>query len=83
MTAFVLLVFGKDGGARPVACGDVAARVLTVGDQIVDDKGVLTARYDGKPGTVYLIRPDQYVAGRWRAFDEAKIKRALARAIGA
>lgn len=80
---FALLVFGSEGGARPIACGDVAARVLTVGDQIVDDKGVLTARYDGKPGTVYLIRPDQYVAGRWRAFDEAKIKRALARAIGA
>jgi 3-(3-hydroxy-phenyl)propionate hydroxylase len=78
---FVLLVFGKDRGARPIACGGVTARLLTVGDQIVDDKGVLTARYDGRPGTVYLIRPDQYVAGRWRAFDEAKIKRALARAI--
>jgi 3-(3-hydroxy-phenyl)propionate hydroxylase len=78
---FVLLVFGKGRGARTVACGDIAARVLAVGDQIVDEKGVLTARYDGRPGTVYLIRPDQYVAGRWRAFDEVKIKRALARAI--
>lgn len=78
---FVLLVFGKDGGAKPVSCGPVSARVLTVGDDIQDEKGVLTERYDGRPGTVYLIRPDQYVAGRWRAFDEAKIKQGLARAI--
>jgi 3-(3-hydroxy-phenyl)propionate hydroxylase len=78
---FVLLVFGKDDRVRSVACGGAAVRVVTVGEQIHDDKGVLAARYDGRPGTVYLIRPDQYVAGRWRAFDEAKIKRALARAI--
>nr|ART38534.1 G343 [uncultured bacterium] len=80
---FVLLTFGPEAKARPVVYGKVAARVLTVGVDIVDAKGVLTARYDGKPGTVYLIRPDQHVAGRWRAFDETKIARALQRAVGA
>jgi len=78
---FALLVFGKDPRVRPVACGQVTAKVVTVGDDIIDEKGVLTARYDGRPGTVYLIRPDQHVAGRWRAFDQAKITRALARVL--
>lgn len=80
---FVLLVFGGAAGARPVSWGGVTARQLTVGAEIDDTLGVLAKRYDGEPGTVYLIRPDQYVAGRWRHFDEAKIARALARAIGA
>jgi 3-(3-hydroxy-phenyl)propionate hydroxylase len=43
---------------------------------------VLAQRYDARPGTVYLIRPDQHVAARWRAFDataaQAALKRALA-----
>lgn len=43
----------------------------------------LTARYLGAaPGAVYLIRPDQHVAARWRHFDEAEVTRALARALG-
>ena len=42
----------------------------------------LQQRYDARPGTVYLIRPDQHVAGRWRSFDAARIEAALARACG-
>lgn len=37
-------------------------------------------RYDAQDGTCYLIRPDQHVAGRWRAFDAAQVTAALARA---
>jgi len=37
-------------------------------------------RYDAQDGTVYLIRPDQHVAARWRAFDAVKVQAALARA---
>lgn len=37
-------------------------------------------RYDGKPDTCYLIRPDQHVAARWRRFDPAQIRAALTRA---
>ena len=40
-------------------------------------------RYDGQPGTVYLIRPDQHVAARWRGFDVGKVRAALRRCIAA
>jgi 3-(3-hydroxy-phenyl)propionate hydroxylase len=43
----------------------------------------LLARYDIALGNAYLIRPDQYVAARWRFPTTAKIADALARAQGA
>jgi 3-(3-hydroxy-phenyl)propionate hydroxylase len=49
---------------------------------LIDIKGVIASRYDARDGTVYLARPDQHVAARWRAFDLAQIKDALARATG-
>ncbi len=76
---FVLLSFGP---AEPVQAGSVKARVLEVGKDIVDSAGLLTERYDGQPGTVYLIRPDQHVAARWRRFDAARATAALRRACG-
>jgi 3-(3-hydroxy-phenyl)propionate hydroxylase len=39
-------------------------------------------RYDFSPGAAYLIRPDQYVAARWRKPDLVTISRALRRARG-
>ena len=43
----------------------------------------IAARYLGKAASaVYLIRPDQHVAARWPAYDEAAVKAALKRAIG-
>jgi 3-(3-hydroxy-phenyl)propionate hydroxylase len=47
---------------------------------IRDVRGRIRERYDLKPGTTYLIRPDQHVAARWRAFDAARVRAALARA---
>ncbi len=78
---FVLLAFGP--GAAEAACGGVRARVLEVGRDLEDAEGVLAARYDARPGTVYLIRPDQHVAARWRRFDAAKAEAALARCLNA
>jgi 3-(3-hydroxy-phenyl)propionate hydroxylase len=45
-----------------------------------DPRGIAAQRYDAKPGTVYLLRPDQHVAARWRTLDVQKIRAAVARA---
>ncbi|MDJ0947961.1 MAG: FAD-dependent oxidoreductase [Alphaproteobacteria bacterium] len=43
----------------------------------------LRERYLGEaPAAVYLMRPDQHVAGRWTEFDAAAVDAALRRAIG-
>jgi len=46
----------------------------------VDYTGRFAERYDAKGGTVYLLRPDQHVAARWRSIDAKQIRAALARA---
>jgi 3-(3-hydroxy-phenyl)propionate hydroxylase len=38
------------------------------------------SRYDLRPGTAYLFRPDQHVAARWRAPTAAKVRAAITRA---
>jgi 3-(3-hydroxy-phenyl)propionate hydroxylase len=53
----------------------------TTGVRIAGD-GLARQRYDGRPGTTYLIRPDRYVAARWRRFDGAAIAAAIGRATG-
>ena len=48
-----------------------------------DDAALIKERYLGDaPSAVYLIRPDQHVAGRWPAFDETNIRAAMRRAMG-
>ncbi|MBO9378668.1 FAD-dependent oxidoreductase [Sphingomonas histidinilytica] len=51
-------------------------------DTIAIDSAIALARYGLEAGGAYLIRPDHYVAARWRRPDAAKIARALARAQG-
>ena len=48
---------------------------------LFDREGLVHARYGGA-GAVYLVRPDQHVAARFRGFDAAAIDRALLRASG-
>jgi len=80
---FVVLAFDKQPPVASVRSGAVTARVLTVGVDFDDAGLVLRERYDGQPGTVYLIRPDQHVAARWRAFDAGPIEAAIGRCLHA
>ena len=87
---FTVLVFGEAPPGDGVAPAGLEASVLTVlpagasaaagTASIVDAEGLLAERYDARPGTVYLLRPDQHVAGRWRRFDPDRIARAMRRA---
>ena len=36
---------------------------------VADPEGLVAARYAARPGTAYLLRPDQHVCARWRSFD--------------
>ncbi len=49
-------------------------------DYVVDYEGLAFQRYDARPGTAYLIRPDQHIAARWRAVEVSRIVAAVARA---
>lgn len=44
--------------------------------------GAAGRRYDARPGTAYLLRPDRHVAARWRDPTVAGISMAYSRALG-
>ena len=58
--------------------------VIRIGgdDGLSDPAGLVGARYDAEPGTAYLLRPDGYVAARFRHPTRAALDAALARASG-
>jgi 3-(3-hydroxy-phenyl)propionate hydroxylase len=66
----------------------VPVKSIVISDQsslvgCVDSEGLAKERLDARVGTYYLFRPDQHVAGRWRTFEPAVVRDALARATGA
>ena len=77
---FTLVVFGDVPQASEILHGAPHLKTLVVGRDILDTTGLLAQRYDAAPGTVYLLRPDQHVAARWRAFDADLIGQAVTRA---
>lgn len=72
---FTLLTFGLEGASPSSLPACVTPVSLPV-------DGLARQRYDARPGTTYLLRPDRYVAARWRRFDAAAVGRAVARASG-
>jgi 3-(3-hydroxy-phenyl)propionate hydroxylase len=52
------------------------------GREYSDSAGLAAARYDAEPGTAYLLRPDGYVAARFRRPTRGAIDAAMARASG-
>ena len=49
---------------------------------LADTRQRVRERLDGRPGTAYLLRPDQHVAARWRQLDAGALNSALTRATG-
>ncbi len=78
---FTLLEFAN--GAADVEVPD-GVGVISIGgdDGYPDSAGLVGTRYDAEPGTAYLLRPDGYVAARFRHATRAALEAALARATG-
>jgi 3-(3-hydroxy-phenyl)propionate hydroxylase len=74
---FAALVFDGDGSAV-VGGSDGLVPVDIVQ---LPCTGLAAERYDAKPGTVVLLRPDQHVCARWRAASAADVAAALKRAL--
>ena len=77
---FTLLEFGN-GAAADVPEG---VGVVRIGGEngFVDSEGLAGARFDAEPRTAYLLRPDGYVAARFRHPTRPALDAALARASG-
>jgi 3-(3-hydroxy-phenyl)propionate hydroxylase len=56
--------------------------LVSVGGDYRDTQGLFVKRYDARPGTTYLVRPDQYVCARFRHCDGDALALAHARALG-
>jgi 3-(3-hydroxy-phenyl)propionate hydroxylase len=95
-SAFVALYFSNQpslpaslqrvADAAPSGAGSlrlirVAAGGATDARTVVDELGQAWQRYDARESTLYLIRPDGYVMGRWRDAESSEIDMALKRAL--
>jgi 3-(3-hydroxy-phenyl)propionate hydroxylase len=77
---FMLLEFGN--GATVEVPNDLG--VIRIGGEgaLADPQGLARERYDAKPGTAYLLRPDGYVAARFRRPTRTSLEQAFSRACG-
>src|SRR5882724_5101362 len=79
-TRFTLLEFAN--GAAVDAGEGLGAIRIGGHDGFSDCEGLVRSRYDAEPGTAYLLRPDGYVAARFRQPTRSALEGALARAAG-
>jgi 3-(3-hydroxy-phenyl)propionate hydroxylase len=79
-TRFALLTFGN--GKMADAPEDVGSIRVGGEDGLIDAAGLAGKRYDADGGATYLLRPDGYVAARFRQVSRPAIEAALARACG-
>jgi 3-(3-hydroxy-phenyl)propionate hydroxylase len=79
-TRFTLLEFVNGAAVDPPD----GVGVIRIGGKggFSDSTGLAGARYEAEPGTAYLLRPDGYVAARFRHPTPTALDAALARAAG-
>ena len=77
---FTCLAFGNGSGVE----ASESTGLIRVGGEggFTDSDNLASARYDAEPGTAYLLRPDGYVAARFRHPTRAAFDAALSRAAG-
>ncbi len=75
---------GEHLAVRPVLVVPAGTAALPRRDlRVIEDaEALLAPRYDAAPGTLYLLRPDQHVAARFRRISAGAVRAALARAAG-
>ncbi len=89
---FTGVYFARDGEKAPDEATDLEEDTIPVrsivvaqnnqagAETLIDHKGLLRQRLDGRPGSYYLFRPDQHLIARWREFDCQAVRDAVARA---
>jgi len=70
---FTLLVHGD----APSWAAELPVKTVAL-SEANDPQHCLAKRYDLRPGTAYLFRPDQHVCARWRTPTAAQVRAALA-----
>jgi 3-(3-hydroxy-phenyl)propionate hydroxylase len=77
---FALLKFGNNGGIELPS----GVSTIRIGGEngFWDREGLAAARYDAQAGAAYLLRPDGYVAARFRKPSREALEAALSRASG-
>ncbi|MDM0106151.1 FAD-dependent oxidoreductase [Variovorax sp. J22R24] len=82
-TRFTAVVFGEGEAAerslQALAQADAPLHIVRVA--ATGEGELATQRYDARPGTVYLLRPDQHVCARWRNPTPEAVRAARDRAL--
>ncbi|MGD9508125.1 MAG: FAD-dependent oxidoreductase [Geminicoccaceae bacterium] len=69
-------------GSAPPCALPANVACLRIGHDAYDVESVFEQRYDARPGSSWLVRPDQHLVARFRDVDAAALAGALRRALG-
>jgi 3-(3-hydroxy-phenyl)propionate hydroxylase len=70
-------------GGEELPCALPAhVQLLRLGRDVQDEAGLFQQRYDARPGSAYLVRPDQHLCARFRRLEAHTLAAAMQRALG-